>query len=176
MQHDERYSQPTWHAGSWQRADWSEDWREAWSGDSARDPQPEQGDCWETVAHRDDPAAHGDDQNDPNGTIVVVRPGDVDYEQLTPEMVRIYDFLRAIFPLFPDEADADARNSLPSLTDVERIEFGPTATMHDAFATEFTSQNELWTFLQRPASFDALVAAGKSPFQLWKDLPEVVDV
>ena len=46
--------------------------------------------------------------------------------------------------------------------------------MDEALVTAFTRKDDLWAFLRRPGSFHALVAAEKSPFQLWKDLPEQV--
>ena len=80
--------------------------------------------------------------------------GDADAEQLSPETVKVFDFLRAICKAaredeadggHTDEEDADARNSLPSLTDVERIKFGLSATRDEALVTPITQQHELWT-------------------------------
>ena len=73
------------------------------------------------------------------------------------------------------EYDAeDARHPLPPLISYPPLPSGPapTTTPEEAAAAMFANRKDFMGFLVKPRAFDAMIAAGRQPFWVWKNLPD----
>ena len=73
------------------------------------------------------------------------------------------------------EHDAeDARHPLPQLTCDPPLPSGlaPMITPEEAAAVAFANRRDFMRFLLYPGAFGAMIAAGRQPFWVWKNLPD----
>ena len=73
------------------------------------------------------------------------------------------------------EHDAeDARHHLPPPISYPPLpnSLAPTTTPEEAAAAMFANRKDFMGFLVKPRAFDAMIAAGRQPFWVWKNLPD----
>ena len=78
-----------------------------------------------------------------------------------------------------DDTDTDARQPLPPLTTREQLVRpplpsgpAPGTTPEEAAAATFASRGDLMRCMAQPGSFDAMLEAGRQPFEVWRKLPD----